>query len=88
MWSNANLLQKTRWQNQQNSVKYKTNSPAKLFPHILIKMLHNGWPKKHKEKGEIQKRPLAGARQTDQQHIDCQKLVGMSKAPLISLFLP
>lgn len=41
-----------------------------------------------KEKGEIQKAPLAGAGQTDQKLIDCQKLVGMSKAPLISLFLP
>lgn len=46
---NASLLQKTAEQNQQKSVKYKTNSPAKLYPHSLIKMLHNGWPKKHKE---------------------------------------
>lgn len=63
-------------------------SPAKLYPHILIKRLNNGWPKNIKERGKIQKRPLAGAGQTDQLHIDCQKLVGMSKAPLISLFLP
>lgn len=27
----------------------RCSSPAKLYPHILIKRLHNGWPKKHKE---------------------------------------
>lgn len=26
------------------------STPAKLYPHILIKRLHNGWPKKHKRK--------------------------------------
>lgn len=41
----------------------------------------------HNRKGEILQRPLAGTRQTDQQHIGRQKQEGVSKAPLISLFL-